>query len=99
MPDLSPPCAHSTCGTPPIVQWSRRTGPDTVEAVFACAEHAIDLEAAARIHTEDCSAPHPEHLPACDCTPEPLPTAAPTPPPVTLPTGWTVPAAHALQET
>ena len=59
----------------------------TTMAVYACADHAIHLDAAARIHAPACT--------GCDCDPEPLPP--PTPPPgsaptITLPTGWTIPA-------
>lgn len=69
---------------------------DTVIAMFGCGEHAIHRDHAARIHASDCSAPHPDHLPGCDCEPEPLPPrewmitspGAMT----TLPTGWTIPA-------
>jgi hypothetical protein len=64
---------------------------DTTIAVFACADHTVDLEHAARVHAADCQAPHPDHLPSCDCEPEPHPE--PTPlggPKVQLPTGWVV---------
>lgn len=66
---------------------------DTVIAVFGCAEHAIHVEHAARVHEADCTAPRPDHLPTCDCEPEPHPEPEPRGGPmVTLPTGWTVPA-------
>jgi len=69
------------------------TAGDTTIAVFGCAEHAIHLEAAARVHAADCSAPHPDHVPDCDCEPEPHPAPEPRGGPmVTLPTGWRVPA-------
>lgn len=60
--------------------------------VFACAAHAIALDAAARIHQAACSAPSARDLPGCDCTPEPTPP--PDPEPTTadvtavLPPGW-----------
>ena len=60
---------------------------DTTMAVYACPEHAIHLDLAARIHAADCT--------GCDCDPEPLPAPTPMPgeaPTVTLPTGWTIPA-------
>lgn len=66
---------------------------DCVRAVHACGVHAIDLDAAAQVHGSACTAPDLAHLPACGCTPEPIPVSAPTAvPTVTLATGWTVPA-------
>lgn len=41
--------------------------------VYACATHAISLDAAARIHASTCTAPNDADLPGCDCTPEPWP--------------------------
>lgn len=83
-------------GLPPE-QHRLPTADDTVIAVFSCADHAIHMDLAAQVHAADCSAPHDDHLPACDCQPEPAPE--PEPPHadtmVTLPTGWTVPAASA----
>ncbi|MEV4438507.1 hypothetical protein AB0K09_05710 [Streptomyces sp. NPDC049577] len=64
---------------------------DCTTTVFACAEHAIGLEAAARIHQATCTAPAPEDLPGCDCTPELVPTPDGDPAPdiaVALPPGW-----------
>lgn len=68
------------------------TAADTSRAVFACADHAIHLDLAALVHAADCRAPHPDHLPACDCQPDQAPPPDEPPPAVTLPTGWTVPA-------
>lgn len=69
------------------------TAEDTTIAVQACAGHTIHLEAAAQVHAPDCTAPQPGHVPACDCTPEPLPDPGPLrPPATTLPTGWAIPA-------
>ena len=86
----APTCA--ACPTPPTVQWRRRaaTDPEHAEAVLACATHGITLELAAHVHAPTCTAPNPAHLPACDCTPEPLPPAEPfTPaPPQNLPASW-----------
>lgn len=70
------------------------TAANTTIAVFACPDHAIHVDHAARIHSADCPAPHPEHLPACGCEPEPHPKPEELGgPKVLLPTGWTVPAA------
>lgn len=70
--------------------------PDEVTvAVFGCEEHVITTDLAVRVHAADCTAPHPDHLPACGCTPETLPEPEPVPEFVTLSTGWTVPARSA----
>lgn len=53
------------------------TAEGTTRAVYACAAHAITLEAAARIHANWCTAPNDADLPGCDCTPEPQAEAAP----------------------
>jgi hypothetical protein len=58
----------------------------TVIAVFSCAQHTIELEAAARIHASDCA--------GCSCEPEPHPDAPPPPAMTILPSGWAVPAAQ-----
>lgn len=72
------------------------TAGDVLIAVFGCAEHALHLDHASRVHAADCSAPHPEHVPGCDCEPEPAPAQdwMITRPGAlaTLPTGWVVPA-------
>lgn len=61
-------------------------------AVFACADHAITLDAATRIHQAICTAPSARDLPGCDCTPEPTPLLAPGATAVdiaaVLPPGW-----------
>lgn len=51
------------------------TGTDTSVAVYACAQHALTLTAAASIHASSCTAPNKADLPGCDCTPETLPAA------------------------
>jgi hypothetical protein len=43
---------------------------DLVRTVYACASHAITLDAAALIHAGTCTAPNRADLPGCDCTPE-----------------------------
>ncbi|MFD4968951.1 hypothetical protein [Streptomyces sp. NPDC058424] len=67
------------------------TGDDMTIAVYACGQHAISLDAAARVHTSSCTAPNDADLPACDCTPESLPQPEPadesTPAPA-LPAHW-----------
>ncbi|MBM9504531.1 hypothetical protein [Actinacidiphila acididurans] len=65
------------------------TEAETTVPVYACAEHAITLDAAAQVHAADCTAPHPTDLPGCSCTPEPAPTDAAPPAPVAeLPPHW-----------
>ncbi|RLU81113.1 hypothetical protein CTZ27_33265 [Streptomyces griseocarneus] len=60
--------------------------------VFACVEHAITLDSAARVHRATCTAPSANDLPGCDCEPEPV--SPPDPDPavsdvgVVLPPGW-----------
>lgn len=69
------------------------TADTTTIAVYACAQHAIDMNLAASVHGADCVAPHPDHLPRCACTPEqPAPAHDPALDLITLPTGWTVPS-------
>lgn len=58
------------------------TADDTTRTVYACAAHAISIDAAALIHQATCGAPfagvhgktpvHVDRVPRCDCTPEPL---------------------------
>lgn len=61
----------------------------TTIAVFACADHAISLDAAACIHSADCPAPHPDRLLDCGCDPEPHPGPQPLIAPMTrLPSHW-----------
>jgi hypothetical protein len=63
-------------------------------AVFGCRDHAVHVDAAARVHGGYCSAPHPDRLPACDCNPEPHPAPAPlSVPKAPTPTGWMLPVA------
>lgn len=91
-----PSASCGACGAPAAVQWQRRAGgdPNDVIAVYACGEHAISMDAAAQVHAADCTAPDPKLVPACGCTPEPLPAPEPVEPArtVTLDTGWVVPA-------
>lgn len=64
------------------------TSDRTTITVYACAEHAISIEAAARIHQSSCTAPNDADLPGCDCTPErpaPEPADEPARP---LPAHW-----------
>lgn len=88
-----PPC--SACPQPAVVQWRRRAADDDAgtEPVYACGQHAISLNAAACVHQPTCPAPDPARLPACGCTPEPLPPAEPmtSGQTTTLPTGWVIP--------
>lgn len=57
------------------------TAQDTTILVSACPDHAIDGRSglAARIHAKGCTAPNEIGRWGCDCTPEPLPKAAPAP--------------------
>lgn len=55
------------------------TSADTTRTVYACARHAITLDGAARIHQATCTAPNEQHLPDCDCTPEPAAADRPEP--------------------
>jgi hypothetical protein len=74
------------------------TAADTTVAAWGCAGHAITLDVAAQIHAADCQAPHPDHLPGCNCDPEPHPEPEELGgPKVTLPTGWTIPTPTAVQ--
>lgn len=68
-------------GPLPTVEGMTRT-------VYGCAQHAITLDDAALIHRSTCTAPNPDNLPGCDCTPE---TPEPEAPPVVadnLPDHW-----------
>jgi hypothetical protein len=51
-------------------------GDDTTRTVYACAEHAITLDAAAHIHEATCTAPNDTGVDGCDCTPEAQPEPA-----------------------
>lgn len=66
------------------------TSENMTRTVYACAEHAITLDGAARIHDSTCTAPNEADLPGCDCTPE-HPPQDPEPEPETsrLPEHWT----------
>jgi hypothetical protein len=59
------------------------TAADTTIPVYACGPHAITRDLAALVHASDCTAPDPDLLPGCNCTPEPAPEphtdAAPLP--------------------
>lgn len=62
---------------------------DSTTAVFACAQHAIDMNAAALIHQADCTGPHGDQSPhpQCSCTPEGSQPRPPAPEPE-LPAHW-----------
>lgn len=64
----------------------------TTRIVHACADHAITLDAASRVHASSCTAPNEADLPDCDCTPEPVPEpefeAAADPASSRLPAHW-----------
>jgi len=97
MPDFPVPLVCARCGVDAVVQWQRRSADDPAHtnSVYACTAHAISLSLAAQIHQVACPAPDVAYLPACGCTPEPLPPPDPSPlggPTTTLSTGWVVPA-------
>ena len=68
------PCDAAGCSGPAVLQWQRLateaeltqiTPPGQAVAriaVFGCETHALDLEAAARLHNADCPWPSP-----CTC--------------------------------
>lgn len=59
--------------------------------MYACGNHAIDMDLAARIHQKTCTAPNEIGQWGCDCTPEPLPEKsepAADPEPSRLPAHW-----------
>ncbi|MFF4403821.1 hypothetical protein [Streptomyces sp. NPDC001404] len=96
------------CGERAVVHWQRRlteaefaahltlehaaVQAEYTTVVFACAAHAITLDAAARVHQATCTAPSARDLPGCDCTPEPAPPPDPEPTAAdvaaVLPPGW-----------
>lgn len=83
-------CWIPECGLDPVVQWGRRFPHSTdIGPVFACGDHAIPLDAAAHTHQPEC-VPDLKTLPACGCTPEPLPAPEKPPETVSLSTGWVV---------
>lgn len=85
-------CSAAACSSPAAVQWRRRNASGGTDAVFGCPVHAITVDAAAHVHVPTCTAPDPARVPACNCTPEPLPPGRmPDPATQTLPTGWTIP--------
>ena len=53
------------------------TAQDTTRTLYACAQHALDVEPASLIHQKTCTAPNAEGQWGCDCTPEPAPKPAP----------------------
>lgn len=66
------PCRAPGCTAPAVLQWQRlateaelaritlaRGETSAQMAVFGCADHAMGLEAAARIHQADCLWPSP----------------------------------------
>lgn len=65
------------------------TADGMTRTVYACGPHAITMDAAALIHASTCTAPNEDHLPGCDCTPEPHPADPPEEAPAsTLPDHW-----------
>lgn len=101
-PTPSPACGRTACTTPAVVHWTRRLTAAELGAVpadqhnasmqlmvYACGPHAITLDLAAHVHQSGCSGPNSAALPTCDCSPEPLPAAAP-PDTTTLTTGWQI---------
>jgi hypothetical protein len=64
------------------------TADGMTRTVYACAQHAIGLDAAALIHQSTCTAPDPAVLPGCNCTPESLPAAPVAPMAFQLPDHW-----------
>jgi hypothetical protein len=60
---------------------------DCTRPVYACGPHAIAMDAAALVHQATCTAPNPDHLPGCGCTPEPAPQPAEAEP-SRLPAHW-----------
>jgi hypothetical protein len=46
------------------------TGEGMTAPVYGCLAHAINIEAASRVHEATCTAPDPARLPGCGCTPE-----------------------------
>lgn len=72
---------------PPPVFPPLPDGSDDTRTVYACGPHAIHMDAAALIHQGSCTAPNPDHLPGCDCTPEALPEPADEEP-SRLPAHW-----------
>jgi hypothetical protein len=74
---------------PPPVFPSLPDGSNDTRTVYACGEHAIDMDAASRIHQKTCTAPNEIGRRGCDCTPEPAPKATPEPEPaLALPDHW-----------
>lgn len=57
----------AVCPSEAAVQWVKAT-PDGTETVAACVDHAIPLDAAAHLHTAECTAPAPDAPTPC-CTP------------------------------
>lgn len=64
-------------------------GSNDTRTVYACGDHAIDQDLAARIHQKTCTAPNEVGQWGCDCTPEPAPKPTPEPEPtLALPDHW-----------
>jgi hypothetical protein len=65
------------------------TGDGMTRTVYACAIHAITLDAASLIHESTCTAPLTPNLPGCNCTPVARPEAEPeAASSVSLPDHW-----------
>jgi hypothetical protein len=82
--------AESDPELPPPVFPALPSVADTVQAVYACAPHALTLDLAARVHASSCAGPKAAALPQCGCTPEALPAPS-EPVPANnpaLPAGW-----------
>jgi len=74
---------------PPPVFPPLPDGSDDTRTLYACAQHAIRMDAAAHIHHNACTAPNQDGVDGCDCTPEPHPKpATDTPIESRLPEHW-----------
>ncbi|MGR3875801.1 hypothetical protein ACUXZZ_45530 (plasmid) [Streptomyces graminifolii] len=79
---------HADSQLPAPVFGALPTAADVTCTVYGCAQHAISLDAASLIHQGTCTAPDPDQLPGCNCTPE---VPEPETPPVVvdpLPDHW-----------
>lgn len=73
---------------PPPVFLPLPDGSNDTRTVYACGDHAIDRDLAARIHQKTCTAPNEIGQWGCDCTPEPPPPAPEPEPALALPAHW-----------
>lgn len=80
------------CGAEAVVQWRRRLPGEKskgTEPVYACADHALTLEAAGLVHEASCAGPGKNSM--CSCTPEPIEfpfSDSHAPPKRRMPPGW-----------